>query len=58
MVAYAFEEDATCQWRELESMDLNVDSIIVPCVKSYSVGYEASDEPVEIGKEKDCPRGL
>jgi hypothetical protein len=53
MVAHPFEEDPSSQERQLQGLDVNPDSILVPGECPQSVGDESSKEAIEVEEEED-----
>ena len=51
MVSNAFEEYSTSQWRELQSLDADVGSIIVPGICPNSISNEAREKAIEVEGE-------
>ena len=54
MIMYTFKEQTSSQERELKSLDINVDSIVVPSVRTDGKGDDTRDETVEVEEEEQC----
>lgn len=53
LVMQAFEEQTTCQQRELKRLKINADTIAVPGIRSDAVRDKVSEEAIEIEEEQD-----
>lgn len=52
MVSDTFEEDPPSEQRDLESMDIDIGAIIVPCIRSYTIGDEGREKAIEVEQEE------
>lgn len=52
MIAKSLEEDATSKQRYLKSLNIDIDPIFVPSVRSQAIGDKSCEEPVEVEEEE------
>jgi hypothetical protein len=55
VISEALEEDSPTQERYLECLDIDVQSVFMPCPSSQTVGYESCKESIEIEEEEEGP---
>lgn len=56
VVSNVFEEDSPSKQRDLKSLDVEIDTEVMPGICSDGIRHEGSEKPIEVEEEEHGPR--